>query len=87
MNELALFAGAGGGILGGQLLGWETVCAVEVDAFCARRLMQRQNEGHLSPFPIWADGVAFRVDRLRAIGNGQVPQCAAEAWRRLLARV
>ena len=33
------------------------------------------------------NGVAFRVDRLRAIGNGQVPQCHAEAWRRLLARV
>ena len=25
MNELALFAGAGGGILGGVLLGWHTV--------------------------------------------------------------
>jgi hypothetical protein len=25
--------------------------------------------------------VAARVDRLKAIGNGQVPQCAAEAWR------
>ena len=28
-----------------------------------------------------AHGVAARVDRLKAIGNGQVPQCAAEAWR------
>ena len=28
-----------------------------------------------------ADGVAARVDRLKAIGNGQVPQCAAQAWR------
>ena len=28
-------------------------------------------------------GVKTRVDRLRAIGNGQVPQCAAEAWRLL----
>ena len=59
MNELALFAGAGGGILGGQLLGWETVCAVEVNAFCARRLMQRQNEGHLPCFPIWDDVCTF----------------------------
>jgi hypothetical protein len=25
--------------------------------------------------------VAARVDRLKAIGNGQVPLCAAEAWR------
>jgi DNA (cytosine-5)-methyltransferase 1 len=28
-----------------------------------------------------AHGVAARVDRLKAIGNGQVPECAAEAWR------
>ena len=32
MNELALFAGAGGGILGTKLLGWRVVCAVEWDA-------------------------------------------------------
>ena len=31
--------------------------------------------------PRVATGVAARVDRLKAIGNGQVPQCAAEAWR------
>ena len=30
-----------------------------------------------------ADGVAARVDRLAAIGNGQVPACAALAWRTL----
>jgi hypothetical protein len=35
MNELALFAGAGGGILGGKLLGWRTVCAVEWEAYPA----------------------------------------------------
>jgi len=27
-----------------------------------------------------ADGMADRVDRLKAIGNGQVPLCAATAW-------
>ena len=31
-----------------------------------------------------ADGVAARVDRLKAIGNGQVPVCAATAWKILL---
>jgi len=35
MNELALFAGAGGGILAGQLLGWRTICAVEIEPYAA----------------------------------------------------
>jgi DNA (cytosine-5)-methyltransferase 1 len=30
-----------------------------------------------------ADGLAGRVDRLKAIGNGQVPLCAATAWELL----
>ena len=29
------------------------------------------------------DGMVDRVDRLKAIGNGQVPLCAATAWRLL----
>ena len=33
MNELHLFAGAGGGILGGQLLGHRCVCAVEFEPY------------------------------------------------------
>ena len=59
MNELALFAGAGGGILGGHLLGWRTVCAVERDAYAAQVLAQRQNDGILRPFPIWSDVTTF----------------------------
>lgn len=59
MNELALFAGAGGGILGGHLLGWRTVCAVERDAYAAQVLAQRQNDGILQPFPIWSDVTTF----------------------------
>ena len=59
MNELALFAGAGGGILGGKLLGWTTVCAVEIEPYCRRVLMQRQNDGLLDPFPIWDDVATF----------------------------
>lgn len=58
-HELALFAGAGGGILAGHLLGWRTVCAVENEGYAAERLMQRQNEGHLAPFPIWDDVHTF----------------------------
>jgi len=59
VNELALFAGAGGGILGGHLLGWRTVCAVERDAYAAQVLAQRQNDGALRPFPIWSDVCTF----------------------------
>ncbi|SEJ71054.1 DNA (cytosine-5)-methyltransferase 1 [Azotobacter beijerinckii] len=59
MNELALFAGAGGGILGGHLLGWRTVCAVERDAYAAQVLAQRQNDGALPAFPIWSDVCSF----------------------------
>ena len=59
MNELALFAGAGGGILGGHLLGWRTVCAVEWDAYAASVLVARQNDRCLPPFPIWDDVQTF----------------------------
>ncbi len=59
MNELALFAGAGGGILASYLLGWRTVCAVERDAYAAQVLAQRQNDGILEAFPIWSDITTF----------------------------
>jgi DNA (cytosine-5)-methyltransferase 1 len=59
MNELALFAGAGGGILGGKLLGWRTVCAVEWEAYPASVLCARQNDKVLPPFPIWDDVQTF----------------------------
>ena len=59
MNELALFAGAGGGVLASYLLGWRTVCAVERDAYAAQVLAQRQNDGILEAFPIWSDITTF----------------------------
>lgn len=59
MNELALFAGAGGGILGGQLLGWRTRCAVEIDPYARRVLLARQRDGMLPRFPIWDDVQTF----------------------------
>jgi DNA (cytosine-5)-methyltransferase 1 len=55
LRELALFAGAGGGILGGRLLGWRTVCAVEWAPGPAAVLAARQDDGSLEPFPIWDD--------------------------------
>jgi len=59
LRELALFAGAGGGILGGKLLGWKTVCAVEFDEHARNVLIARQNDRSLEPFPIWDDVSTF----------------------------
>jgi DNA (cytosine-5)-methyltransferase 1 len=55
MRELHLFAGAGGGILGGHLLGHTTVAAVEIEPYCQAVLRQRQADGILPPFPIFGD--------------------------------
>lgn len=58
-RELALFAGHGGGLLGSILLGWRTVCAVEIDPFCIAGLLRRQSGGMLDRFPIWDDVRSF----------------------------
>jgi DNA (cytosine-5)-methyltransferase 1 len=67
VNELALFAGAGGGILGGKLLGWRTVCAVEWEPYPASVLCARQNDKILETFPIWDDVQTFDGTRWRGI--------------------
>ena len=59
MNELHLFAGVGGGILGGMLLGHTCVCAVEIEPFCRKILLQRQRDGILPRFPVWNDVRTF----------------------------
>ena len=59
MNELHLFAGAGGGILGGHLLGHRCVCAVEIEEYPRKVLIQRQLDGILPKFPIWDDITTF----------------------------
>jgi len=58
-NELHLFAGAGGGILGGILLRHTCVCAVEIEPYCRQILLQRQRDGCLPKFPIWDDVKTF----------------------------
>ena len=59
MNELCLFAGGGGGILGGVLSGFKTVGAVEWDPYCQAVLLARQADGLLERFPIWGDIQTF----------------------------
>jgi len=59
LNELHLFAGCGGGILGGILLGHHPVCAVEIEPYCRQVLLQRQRDGVLPRFPVWDDVRTF----------------------------
>ena len=59
MNELALFAGAGGGLLGSILSGFRTVCAVEAEPYCREVMLRRQRDGLLPLFPIWDDVRTF----------------------------
>ena len=60
LNELALFAGAGGGILGGMLSGFRTVCAVEKEPYCREVLLRRQPTltGALEKLPTLTAGQA-----------------------------
>jgi len=69
MNELHLFAGAGGGILGGQLLGHRCVCAVEREPYAQAVLVARQNDGTFPPFPIWDDVCTFDGKPWRGIAD------------------
>src|SRR6188768_1019258 len=65
MRELHLFAGAGGGILGSMLLGHTCVCAVEIEPYCRRVLLQRQRDEILPWFPIWDDIRTFNGNTWR----------------------
>ena len=45
--------------MGGRLLGWRTVCAVEFDPYARNVLLARQRDGWLPRFPIWDDVRTF----------------------------
>lgn len=62
MYELALFSGAGGGILGGILCGHTCIGAVEIEEYPRKVLLARQRDGFLPKFPIWDDVCTFRHD-------------------------
>ena len=55
IKEFHLFAGIGGGIYGGKLLGHQCCAGVEIDEFCQDVLKQRQKDGWLESFPIYGD--------------------------------
>lgn len=62
MYSIHLFAGAGGGILADRLLRHTPICAVEIEEYPRRVLLQRQLDGVLPVFPIWDDVTTFRQD-------------------------
>jgi len=62
MNELSLFSGTGGGLLGTKLLGFMPVGYVENNDYCQRILKQRITDGVLENAPIFGDIKAFISD-------------------------
>lgn len=59
MRELSLFSGAGGGLQGSLLLGWEPVGYVEWNEYYQRVIAQRITDGILPVAPIFGDVRAF----------------------------
>ena len=55
IREFHLFAGIGGGIYGGSLLGHTCCAGVEIDKYCQNVLRQRQLDGWMNSFPIYED--------------------------------
>lgn len=55
IKEFHLFAGIGGGIYGGELLGHKCCAGVEINDFCKKVLLQRQSDGWLPTFPLYND--------------------------------
>lgn len=85
VNELALFAGIGGGLLGTHALGLRPVCAVEVGEYQRCVLVARQNQRMLPTFPIWDDIRTFRAeqwrDRVDVLSGGFPCQAFSSAAR------
>jgi len=55
IKEFHLFAGIGGGIYGGEILGHRCCAGVEIDTYAKKVLLQRQKDGWMEKFPIYDD--------------------------------
>lgn len=55
IKEFHLFAGIGGGIYGGMILGHICCGGVEIDPYATGVLLQRQRDGWFEPFDIYPD--------------------------------
>lgn len=67
IQEFHLFAGIGGGIYGGEILGHECCAGVEIDPYCQKVLRQRQQDGWMNKFPIYGD--IKKLDGYQYIGQ------------------
>ena len=66
----------------GWVPGWTSLEPLPIDDF--RRWENEQNWNDELGIPRVAEGVADRNRQIMAIGNGQVPQCMAMAWKLLM---
>jgi DNA (cytosine-5)-methyltransferase 1 len=72
MRELSLFSGAGGGLLGSLLLGWEPIGYVEFNSYCQQVIAQRIADGILPNAPIFGDIRTFVSEGYAAAYTGLV---------------
>lgn len=72
MNELSLFSGAGGGLLGTKLLGFNHIGYVEYNDYCQRVIRQRIKDGILDEAPIFGDIRTFLSDGYAESYQGMV---------------
>ena len=59
LRELSLFSGAGGGVIGSKLLGWQTLGYVEWNEYCQKVIRQRIQDGIFDEAPIFSDVRTF----------------------------
>ena len=72
MNELSLFTGAGGGLLGTTILGWRHVGYVEKENYCQKIIIQRIKDGIFDDAPIFGDIRTFISEGYAAEYQGLV---------------
>lgn len=72
IKELSLFTGAGGGLLGTMLLGWEPIGYVENNKYCQRAIAARIKDGYLPEAPIFCDIQTFNRDGYAESYQGMV---------------
>lgn len=70
IKEFHLFAGIGGGIYGGALLGHKCCAGVEINEFCKTIIRQRQADGWMEKFPIYND--ITKLDGSNFVGSFDV---------------